>query len=376
MKDVFKISRSGIKTDRDPLFYDYDKEILKDKIKTFYSKHGIVEPFKDKFQVENSSSYKLLNYREKTTFNEKYINNCLISPFGYKYLYYNFDLLSRPSKTTMKHLLNHNNICLLTTRLIPRNHTWNHIFVSKNIVDIHAISDQTYVFPLYLFNNNEKKEVQGVKIPTTMLLFDDKEIYTAKQSNFKPEFIAEMSNRLNLSFAIDTKRRLKSSFTSIDIFDYIYAILHSPSYREKYAEFLKIDFPRVPYPENQKSFWLLVKIGSELRKLHLFESAKLKKRVTTYPNKGSNIVETYTFDPTKKTTGKIWINEKQFFDNVPQIAWNSYIGCYQPAQKWLKDRKGRKLDYDDIFHYQEIIVALTETEKLMEKLWKLRKIYL
>ena len=182
-------------------------------------------------------------------------------------------------------------------------------------------------------------------------------------------------------------------FAPIDILDYIYAVLHSPSYREKYKEFLKIDFPRVPYPtspqpspeereQGRKKFWTLVKLGGELRQIHLLESPVVEKRITTYSVAGNNLVEKIKFDLSpalsegegavqlkmEKAIGKVWINDVQYFDGVPQIAWEFYIGGYQPAQKWLKDRKGRELSFEDIVHYQKIVVALAETDRLMKEI--------
>ena len=217
----------------------------------------------------------------------------------------------------------------------------------------------------------------------------------------------------------------EGNFAPIDILDYIYAVLHSPNYREKYKEFLKIDFPRVPYPKDKETFWQLVKLGGEIREIHLLESLPIAigmdKYITQYPIDGDHIVRKIKYIPYPKTRindtkintttdtnetlhtetdsinfpqphlssnedmllhepneeyntkgdqglGKVYINETQFFDNVPEIAWNFYIGGYQPAQKWLKDRKDRKLEFDDILHYQKIIVALTETDRLMKEI--------
>ena len=137
-------------------------------------------------------------------------------------------------------------------------------------------------------------------------------------------------------------------------------MLHSPSYREKYKEFLKIDFPRVPYPKDQQTFRQLVALGSELRALHLLESPTVDQRLTSYPVSGDNIVGKLNYQD-----GKVHINETQYFDGVPSAAWEFYIGGYQPAQKWLKDRKGRELSFEDVRHYQRIIVALTQTERIM-----------
>ncbi|HET8828630.1 MAG TPA: type ISP restriction/modification enzyme, partial [Pelobium sp.] len=181
-----------------------------------------------------------------------------------------------------------------------------------------------------------------------------------------------------------------------------YAVLHSPAYRETYKEFLKIDFPRVPYPTDPKQFYDLVDLGRQIRELHLLESVETENYITQYPIDGDNVVEKPVFtviaSETKQsatdekpaeqmaealnnrlphpdgirndaqTLGRVFINKTQYFDNVPKTAWEFYIGGYQPAQKWLKDRKGRALSYDDIFHYQKIIVALKRTAELMEEI--------
>ena len=154
----------------------------------------------------------------------------------------------------------------------------------------------------------------------------------------------------------------------IDILDYIYAVLHSPTYRDKYKEFLKIDFPRVPYPKDAATFWQLVALGSELRQIHLLESPVVSKLITQYPVGGSNIVGKIRYDVSESN---VYINETQYFANVPKVAWEFYIGGYQPAQKWLKDRKERELLFDDILHYQKIIIALTETDRLMNEIDKI-----
>ena len=175
----------------------------------------------------------------------------------------------------------------------------------------------------------------------------------SKISNLKQEIVNEIE-------------KIVGNTSAEDIFDFIYAILHSPGYRKKYKEFLKIDFPRIPYPKDKKSFKKLVKLGTELRLLHLLESQKVNQFITTYPVPGSNKVEKIKFED-----GKVYINKEQYFGKVPVTAWKFYIGGYQPAQKWLKDRKGRDpLSNSDIEHYQKIIVALSETEKIMKEIDK------
>jgi len=163
------------------------------------------------------------------------------------------------------------------------------------------------------------------------------------------------------------------AFAPIDILDYIYAVLHSPTYREKYKEFLKIDFPKVPFPKDKDTFWQLVKLGGEIRQIHLLESSTVEKYITQYPIDGNNVVTKPRFENGNSPAfqGRVYINDTQYFDNVPQTAWEFYIGGYQPAQKWLKDRKERTLEFDDILHYQKIIVALSETDRLMNEINKI-----
>ncbi len=175
--------------------------------------------------------------------------------------------------------------------------------------------------------------------------------------------------------------------TPEQVFDYIYGVLHTPSYREKYKEFLKIDFPRIPYPENKAEFERIVSIGNKLRKLHLME--EIPPQATSFDIEGDNVVSEIRFerhsgaeqrgaiesmDPIGASPlqgdiyGKVYINKTQYFGNVPELAWNFYIGGYQPAQKWLKDRKNRTLTFDDISHYRKIIAILIETHNLMQEL--------
>ena len=153
--------------------------------------------------------------------------------------------------------------------------------------------------------------------------------------------------------------------------------MHSPTYRSTYKEFLKIDFPRVPYPKEKDTFWQLVKLGGEIRQIHLLESPKVEQYITQYPIDGDNVVGKPKYVPIPKNEdtgvlqGNVFINDSQYFANVPLTAWKFYIGGYQPAQKWLKDRKDRKLEFEDILHYQKIIVALTETDRIMKEIDKI-----
>lgn len=245
-------------------------------------------------------------------------------------------------------------------------------FISKGLTDINYTGTAGQfgaglTFPLYLYPETAYQEtIEDISIRTP---------------NLNPEIVKQIASNLSLTFtnekeepsegevcfanSEEVRPEFRQTFAPIDILDYIYAVLHSPAYREKYKEFLKIDFPRVPYPKDTTTFWQLVKLGGELRQIHLLESPEVDKLITKYPVDGDNVV-----GKTSYKDGKVFINETQYFEGVPEVAWNFYIGGYQPAQKWLKDRKGRTLDFEDILHYQKIIVALTETDRIMKEVDK------
>lgn len=209
----------------------------------------------------------------------------------------------------------------------------------------------TYTIPLYTYLNSPILD-EAIRIP-----------------NLLPSVYEPVLKKLKLDWVSDGVGDGKSSCGPEDIFDYIYAVLHSPTYRERYKEFLKIDFPRVSFTSNAQLFWKLVSLGREIRKFHLLEHPALGERMTSFPVVGDNVVEKISFDCAQddKSKGKVWINATQYFEGVSETAWNFPIGGYQPLQKWLKDRKGRTLSSDDLDHWQKIVVALTNTDRLMRE---------
>lgn len=187
------------------------------------------------------------------------------------------------------------------------------------------------------------------------------------RSNFAPAFIKGFSAKLGLTFIKDGRGDLKKDFGPEDVFDYIYAVFHSPTYRSRYAEFLKIDFPRVPLTSDVGLFRKLVKLGDKLVKLHLLEDETLDASAIKYPVRGDHTVEKVRYVETQR---QVWINSKQYFEGVPPDVWQFHIGGYQVAEKWLKDRKGRTLSSDDRAHYRKIIATLRETIVLMQEIDK------
>jgi predicted helicase len=238
------------------------------------------------------------------------------------------------------------------------------IWVTTKITDKTILSpkDNASVFPLYLYIKNGIAD-------------DDKRPYH-KHPNLNDTILREFSAKTGLQFSAEPSTPsggAGGAFSPIDILDYIYAILHSSVYRNRYKEFLKIDFPRVPYPKNAGQFWQFVSLGAKLRRPHLLDNVEPEKGIAVFPEAGSSQIENISpvFPPSPSSLIKIFINSTQYFDNVPPEAWTFYIGGYQPAQKWLKDRKGKTLSFDDVKHYRKIIRVLKETGELMQQIDKL-----
>ena len=196
-----------------------------------------------------------------------------------------------------------------------------------------------------------------------------------RHHNLNDNIIGKFSAKTGLQFIEEkepppSERAAGCSFAPIDVLDYIYAVLHSPAYRERYKEFLKIDFPRVPYPQNTGQFWQFVTLGAKLRRLHLLDNVQPEDGIAVFPVAGNNQVEKLSpiFPAFPASPIRVFINDTQYFDNVPPEAWTFYIGGYQPAQKWLKDRKGKTLNFNDVNHYRRIIRVLKETGELMQQI--------
>ena len=287
-------------------------------------------------------------------------------PFDTRYTLYSpksKGILSYPRNEIMQHMVAKENYGLLLCKQ-QSTFDFQHAFITKYLSDKCSVSLQTkeasYHFPLYLYHNDKSH-----------LNFGE----ASKTPNLDFKLISQFASGINHTFVsdenilVDLPTNVMGAIYPLNVMDYIYSVLHSPSYREKYKEFLKIDFPRVPYPTDADKFWKLVALGKELREIHLLESPIVEEYITGYPEDGDNIVG----KPTYKN-GSVFINETQYFSNVMEVAWNFYIGGYQPAQKWLKDRKDRELSYDDILHYQKIIVALSETDRIMKEIDKIESL--
>jgi predicted helicase len=370
INELFKLSSLGILTKRDLLSIDFNSEKLKKKIEFFIDEDNDVDfvcnHFKLKVKDNDKWDAKLTRENVKLENINNEIKSVLYRPFDFRKVFYNDYFVARKNIKVLNHLNNPNYSLIISKQAQTVGSPESVITHVSNIM-----SDQNIyrrgggtVFPLYLYPD---KNEEGI--------FSEGE---KRKPNLNEAIVKEISKKIGLAFVADHEMLKQVQhdryFTPLDLLDYIYAVLHSPTYRDKYKEFLKIDFPRVPYPKDLKTFWSLVALGARIRQIHLLESDQTDNYITTYPKEGDNVITTKiakkdweVFD-TENQLGRIWINETQYFDNIPVVAWEFYIGGYQPAQKWLKDRKERELKFEDILHYQKIIVALFETDKIMKEI--------
>lgn len=318
VNDMFPVSTVGVVTAKDAVLIDTSKSMLLDKVADHYQ----IQP--DKMLIAN------IDYR----------------PFDKRYVYYDVSKIERPREKVMRHFIEGDNVGLIFSRQAITNN-WSHIQATT------AMSD-----------NRVHYSNKGIPICAPLYLYDAQDGNT-RRPNLDMEIVGQIADRIGLQFE-EEKSGDEAIFVPIDLLDYIYGILHSPSYREQFKEFLKVDFPRIPYPTDANEFRRIAEIGGELRRVHLMEASL--PLVTEFNVSGSNKVEAIKITEGGDGLCKVWINDKQYFDNVPRVAWEFYIGGYQPAQKWLKDRKGMTLEWDDVMHYQRIISALCKTNELMIKL--------
>jgi predicted helicase len=344
----------GIQTHRDHFVIDFDRQALRERIAEFRLDQLSDAEVAEKFNLKNTDEWSVSDARKELTTDEnweKSLVQCLYRPFDVRSFFYHKALVDRPRFQIMQHILNGSKALLL-----PRGvgGSWQHAAVTTcPAVDV-AISaasrEANQVFPLYLYPTEGEMQFEKVRRP-----------------NLNPEFIKAFSEKLELRFVEDGKGDLKETFGPEDIFNYAYAIFHSPTYRTRYAEFLKIDFPHLPLASNKELFNALGAKGAELVSLHLMESPLLEKLHTEvkFDVPGSGVVEKARYD---EKAQRVYINKEQYFEGVTPNVWNFHIGGYQVCDKWLKDRKGRKITVDEAQHYQKVVVALKETIRLMAEI--------
>jgi predicted helicase len=363
--DIFESGSNGIQTSRDHVVYGFSESECRAIIEEFFSSEKTIST-KD-LRMKYWSAKKVASYAPGDTRGwqvpdardqlrrdrdwESRFKRALYRPFDFRKLFYSDYMIDWPRTDVMSQMLRPNlSLCVGRAGNAADNQEWNIVFVANTLVDMN----------LFYRGGNVNYPLRFASLSHT-LDFDRK-----PRPNFKSTFL----KALNIAFGSQKKGDfdLPQNLTPEDIFHYIYAVFHSPGYRSRYAEFLKIDFPRLPLTSSLDLFRALTKVGGELVALHLMESPKLDEHITRWIGGKNPEVEKVAY-----SDETVWTNKAQTegFCGVPEPVWNFHIGGYQVCEKWLKDRKGRTFSKDDIAHYQKIVVALSETIRLMVKIDKI-----
>ena len=353
--EAFTINSTGIVTSRDDFVIDFEPSPIQKRIEVFLDNNLSDVEVKEKLSLSENYAWRVSEARKQLMAvkdRDSLFSRILYRPFDIRSIFYHPSVVWRTRSNVMNHLLLGNNLSLCIGRAgqVVGPDTWDLILCSKLIDDFNLYYRGGNVnFPLYLYPTEGEMQFDGGH----------------HRPNLNPDFIKAVSDKLGLKFVSDGKGDLKQTFGPEDIFNYAYTIFHSLTYRTRYAEFLKIDFPRLPLTSDKELFKALAGKGAELVALHLMESPTLNNLITGYPVTGSNTVDKVTDDDNNQ---RVYINQTQYFEGVTPEVWNFHIGGYQVCQKWLKDRKGRTLTYDELTHYQKVIVALKETIRLMAEI--------
>jgi SOS-response transcriptional repressor LexA len=348
--EIFPVYSSGIDTKIDRLLIDSDATALAKRIADILNPENSIDYVRRKYKIPSTSTWEIKRAKS-ARFRPRCITPITYRVFDSHYTYFDERVLSRARREVMQHMLVGKNLGLICARqLSQRGQTWSLVGVSNKIVERCAISSNTregnYLFPLWLFRFGEE---------------------LIKSYEVRPNLASRFLRALGDSVGVEQNREehLPEGLTAEDVFHYAYSVLHSPGYRSRYAEFLKIDFPRLPVPGSVELLRALARLGGELVALHLLESPKLAKPITEFIGSRNPDVEKVSW-----SRNTVWIDKDQTvgFKGVREDVWNFHIGGYQVCEKWLKDRKGRRLSKNDIAHYHKIVVALSETIRLMKEI--------
>lgn len=365
---------TGIKTRHDAFAIGWSKEDAISRIKQIADRKETDQELIRSFSLCTTAHFDVKKARIRATAEDlaKYAQDILFRPFDIRHIIYLREFICEPKTETMQHVLLGDNIILGVLRR-DRRESISGFFVADKLVSKDYVSnlDDALMWPLYLYATPQEVKSQ---------LYKEGE----RRANIKPDFIKEMAVALSLSYIEDGQGNLTTTFGPEDIFCYFYSILYSPQYRTQFADFLILDFPRIPVIKSGELFKELCQIGAQLIDLHLLRLPNRKgiagsggainlkspgKQGVSFNGDGDNKVEKVIYvEPNEDTAGRICINSKQYFEGVDLVLWGMTIGGYQPAEKWLKDRKGIILSFDDIQIYLRILVALAETKKLTQKL--------
>lgn len=361
INDIFDKSSVGVVTARDNFTIDFNKEKLWKRIDEFRNLKIDDYDIRRLFNLKDNSKFKLsesrknINSYDIKTYNSKF-SQINYRPFDIRFIYYDDNVIERMRKDIMVNL-QQDNIALISSRIVKYQY-FAQCFISKYINDASHLATNTasssYCFPLYILKNGVEKIFFGVSEPKAT--YDDtQEDKLHKVENFKPEF----RKFLNKKYPV-----LKD-YSPEEILGYIYAILHSNKYRNKYLEFLKIDFPRIPFFDSYQVFEELSEIGWKLIQYHL-----QNENPKTYLCRFLGDSDNFKVEKVERKDGKVWINKDRYFEGISDEVWNFYIGGYQVLDKWLKERKKYKLelDTDDVLHFINIVDILDYTIKTMGKI--------
>ncbi|MEA2066263.1 MAG: type ISP restriction/modification enzyme, partial [Thermotogota bacterium] len=346
--EIFKEKTAGVVTGKDKYLIGFTPQEITNVFRDIFDSGIKIDDLEFSYNIRKTSGWNIKNRRDKIfKKGDKFLENEIVlyshRPLSREYTYY-CDFLERPQYRVMKHLLSEN-IALVTTRLLSST-SYQHAFVTSYVGDKCFISSKTresnYYFPLYLYPDAPKGR-----------LLDEETSKPKRTSNFTDEF----------SQAV--KEALGTEPTPEEIFYYIYAVLYSPTYRKRYEEFLKIDFPRVPMPTDYDKFKNLSELGKELVELHLLKHPSLSETEIGFPVSGSNTVEKVSYDEENE---RVYFNKEQYFDGIAKEVWEYRIGAYQVMAKYLKDRKGRELPLEEIEHYMEVAAAIKRTIEVQEEI--------
>jgi len=348
--DIFNKFSIGVVTSRDHFVVGFNKNEIIQRLRIFTGSLPD-ELVKKSLKIKDTRTWNLSEAR-KAIKSEKLYDK--IYPYSFRifderFICYDPYLIERDRMHIMKSFT-YENLALSTTRQEHKIGEFG-AFISSFISDYHYLSQSTYFFPLYLYKQEEEKKHKSKS--TIMMVFEPKAEYKTKEPNFTPEFIKAVSTLY------------KKEPTTEEIFYYIYAVLYSSTYRKRYEEFLKIDFPRIPLPSNNNVFKKLSNLGKELVKLHLFKSPELAETGIAFPKGNSNTVEKVFYDEKNQ---RVFINKDQYFEGITREVWEYRIGAYQVMHKYLKDRKKRRLSLDEINQYMKMAKAIRLTIELQERI--------
>jgi len=359
LADAFPIGISGIKTHRDALLVDFDKDELKKRIQDLAADKDI-SSLRNRYNIEDTDYWRLEEAKKQINANTvaSKIHSYFYRPFDVRHIFYEPAIIERGDArwNVMQHMLQPNLAMICTRQTNPGGFT--EILCSQFLIDKRSLGSYTgeaRAYPLYLYTN------EGIEGQAELVAHEN-----GRRPNLAAKFVAEFEKRLKLEFIPDGQGDLKQTIGPEDIFHYCYAVLHSNSYRERYADFLRRDYPKVPILDTLRIFKKLSKAGERLVALQANNQAEPEDVHFDVP--GSNKVEQVVYVPPKPGGGKVYINSNQYFDGISQKVWELRIGGYQVCEKWLKDRKGRALTHDDIEHYQRTVSALAETRTLMAQI--------